>query len=131
MFHIPLLVFLTIDDCEIVKFQRRALEWTAFVLARLQVNPPARVLFVESGSGNEVLALRKQGYDAWGIGMRPAVSKATRWYWIGDATNLPFATGVFEVGLALEVIEYIWSKLKQKSTDGAIVLAVCSGIGRR
>ena len=95
------------NEREAFKSRRRTREWTAPALARLGVSAPARVLFVGSGNGIEVLGLREVGYDAWGIDMRPPLPAASPWCRVGDATKPVFVDGEFDVVLALEVIEHI------------------------
>lgn len=95
------------NEREAYKARRRTREWTVPALAKLGVNPPARVLFVGSGHGIEVLASRELGYDAWGIDMRPPLAEAAAWCRVGDGTRLDYRDKEFDAVLALEVIEHV------------------------
>lgn len=95
------------NEREAFKARRQTREWTVPALARLGATPPARILFVGSGHGIEVLASRELGYDARGVDMRPPLPEAAPWCQIGDVTQLDSRAGEFDAVLALEVIEHI------------------------
>jgi SAM-dependent methyltransferase len=65
----------------------------------------ARVLDIGHGAGRHVRALRRQGFDCWGVDPFPAF--VDRRAFLGDATSLSFPDNHFDAVLSFGVFYYL------------------------
>jgi SAM-dependent methyltransferase len=95
-----------ISEHENKKSARRTREWTIPSLKRSGVHS-GRILSVGCANGIDVVEMRKNGYESFGIDMYPPDQTAAQWCQIASASAIPFADQSFDAIVMLDVIEHI------------------------
>ena len=112
---------LYLSDYQCAKTRRRTRDWTIPALRSCGIER-GKVLSVGCGNGADVVELRQNGYEAYGIDLYPAAETARQWTKIAPADALPFGDSLFDAALCLEVIEHI--PVAQRSAVTAELLRV-------
>jgi SAM-dependent methyltransferase len=91
---------------EVGKTKRRTREWTIPRLREAGINS-GRILSVGCGNGADLITLRSNGYEAFGIDLYEPIPDAKQWFSKCTAQNIPHEDASFDAIVCLEVIEHI------------------------
>ncbi|PYP91434.1 MAG: hypothetical protein DMG65_07575 [Candidatus Angelobacter sp. Gp1-AA117] len=97
---------LYLSEHQCAKTRRRTRDWTIPVLKQCGIQS-GRVLSAGCGNGMDLIEMRQQGYEAFGIDLYPPADEARPWATIAMANALPFAANHFDAVVCLEVIEHV------------------------
>jgi len=97
-------------DDYLERFEAQGLDYAQRLIKTLKPKKSWKFLDVGCGMGGIVLALRKFGFEAWGI--EPSqfclkISPAKKWLKFGDILNLSFKDLSFDATLTIDVLCYL------------------------
>ena len=97
---------LYLSEHQCAKTRRRTRDWTIPVLKQCGIES-GKVLSAGCGNGMDLVELREQGYEAYGIDLYPPADAAKSWTSVAVVNALPFPNDYFDAAVCLEVIEHV------------------------
>ena len=112
---------LYLSEHQCAKTRRRTRDWTIPVLKQCGIET-GKVLSAGCGNGMDLVELREQAYEAYGIDLYPPAHAAKSWISVAVVNALPFPKDYFDAAVCLEVIEHV--PVSDRSAAAAELLRV-------